>query len=144
MSMYDKFKTDAVIEKDGLWLDYGDFMIRVARSGGANKSFQKAIEKMARPYRRAIATESMPAEKADEIMMAAYANAVVKDWKVRDEDDNWTHGIEDPEGGDLLAVNPANVLATFKLLPELYADVQEQASSWALFKASLREDASGN
>jgi len=144
MSMYEHFKTDAQTEKDGIWLDYGEFMVRVSRAGGSNKDFQKTIEKMARPYRRAIATESLPREKSNEIMMAAYAAAVVRDWKVKDEDGNWSHGIENPDGGELLEVNADNVLATFKLLPELYADVQEQASSWALFKANLREEASGN
>ena len=144
MSMYDQFKTDGEQEKEGIWLDYGDFQVRIARAGGANKKFQKTIESMARPYRRAIATESLPRERSDEIMMAAYAASVVRDWKVKTKADAWVQGIENPKGGKPLPFTVENVLATFKILPELYADVQEQASSWALFKAALRESASGN
>jgi len=143
MSMYEQFETDAQVEKDGIWLDYGDFQIRVARAGGSNKAFQKEVERLTRPYRRAIATESLPREKADEILAAAYAKAIVRAWQTK-VDGEWVDGIENPEGGDLLEPSVENIRATFKLLPELYADVQEQATSWALFKASIRDDASGN
>jgi len=142
MSMYEQFKTNPDVEKEGVWLDYGDFRVRIGRAGGANKDFQKVAERLARPYRRAIATNSIPREKAEELLMATYAEAVVKGWEIKDGD-GWTPGIEGPDG-DILDVNVENILATFQALPTLYEDVQTQAQSWALFKADIREASAGN
>jgi len=143
MSMYQQFKTNEADEKNGVWIDYGEFRVRIARAGGANKDFQKALERLARPFRRAIATDSLPAEKAEEMLRAAYAKAVIRAWETK-VDGEFMPGIESPEGGDLLEPNEENILATLQALPDLYADLKDQAGSWALFKSALREEASGN
>lgn len=143
MSMYDQFKTDPDSEKDGIWVDYGEFRVRVGYAGGANKDFQKTMERLARPFRRAIATDSLPADKAEDILREAYARAIVKAWEVKDEDGEFVSGIEGPDG-DVVEPSVENILATLVALPKLYEDLKSQAGSWSLFKASLREEASGN
>jgi hypothetical protein len=140
--MYDQFKTDEDMEKDGIWVDYGNFRVRVGYAGGANKKFAKEMEKLARPYRRAIATSNLPDETAEDIMRVAYARAIIKAWETK-VDDEFESGIESPDG-EMLEFNVENVHDTLKALPKLYADLQEQANSWALFKASLRDEAAKN
>lgn len=143
MSMYQQFKTDPAVEKEGIWLDYGDFRVRVARAGGANRKWQKTLERLSRPYRRAIATNTIAPETAENIMREAYAEAVITDWNVK-VNGEWVKGIENPEGEDLLDVTKENVLTVLQNLGTLYEDIQAQAQSWALFKADIREEAAGN
>lgn len=143
-SMYDLFRSDADAEKNGIALDYTDFRITIARAGGSNKRYAKLLNLKAKPYQRLIQMDQLDNDKAIEILMEVYADCVVKDWEMKNENDEWVSGIEDPSGGEILEVNKANVLATFKALPDLFADVREQAEKGALFRSALREEASGN
>ena len=144
-SMYELFRSDKKAEKDGIALDYGEFRITIARAGGANKRFSQLLNLKSKPFQRQIQLDQLDNDKAIEILMDVYSACVVKDWEILQEDGTWVSGIEDPEGGDaLLEVNPANIFDVFKALPDLFADVREQAEKGALFRTSLREEALGN
>jgi len=143
MSMYATFRTDAEAEKNGVYLDYGSFRIRVARAGGGNKRFAKVLEAKTKPYRRAIQTETMDHERAQDLLREVYAEAIVLGWETKVAGE-WRAGIEAPAGGDLLPVTKENVLATFRALPELFADVQDQSSKIALYRASTQDADAGN
>ena len=62
MSLYKLFKTNENLETDGIWLEYGQtadgkpIRIKIARAGGHNVAFSKALEKATRPYKKAIQT----------------------------------------------------------------------------------------
>lgn len=147
MGLRKLFKTDERLESGGVWLDYGETRIKIARAGGANKKFAKVLDKKTKPYRRAIATGTMPNDKADDILCETYAESVVLDWQTKVSGE-WKPGI-DPEdaglqAGDLLPVISDNVLLALKALPELYRDIQGQAQQIALFRAELDEAAAGN
>lgn len=141
--MREMFQTDDRTEREGVWLDYGDFRIRVSRAGGSNKRYQKALEEESRQHRRAIDLGIMDNDLAEDLLRRVYAKTVVRGWQVKDEQGEWQDGIE-AEDGSLMPVTEENVLATFRELPDLFADVQEQASRIALFRAKAREEASGN
>ena len=143
-NMYDLFRSDANAEKEGIALDYGEFRVTIARAGGANKRYAKLLNLMAKPYQRLIQLDQLDNEKALDILKEVYADCVVKNWEVKSEDGEWVTGIESPDGGGLLEVTKTNVLATFMALPDLFADVREQAEKGALFRSALREEASGN
>lgn len=140
--MYDQFRTSKDTETNGLWVNYGAFMVRVARAGGANKAFSKKMEELTRPYRRAINTGTMDEGVADDLLRQGYAETVILDWKVKQGED-YVKGIESPDGS-ILPVTVENIMATLKNLPELFADLREQASAMTLFRESLREEAAGN
>jgi hypothetical protein len=145
--MYAQFKTDENLETKGIVLDYGDFRVTIARAGGANKRFERVLDAKAKPFRRALQTETMDPGKADAIMQETFAEAVILNWETRSIDGPnavWNVGIENPDGGELLPFNKENVLATFKLLPDLYKDIQEQAQKSALFRQSIRETEAKN
>jgi hypothetical protein len=147
MGLRKLFKTDEKIEQQGLWLDYGDTRIRIARAGGANKKFAKVLDRKTKPYRRALAAGTMDNDRADTILRETYAESVILDWQTKVGGD-WISGI-DPEdahlpAGELLPVNSDNVLLVLTALADLYLDIQSQAQSIALFRAELDEAAAGN
>lgn len=148
MSMYKTFKTDDSLEKTGIFLDYGEFRVTIARAGGSNKRFAKVLEAKTKPYRRAIQTEMMDQERGATLLREVYAEAVVLNWEVRDGEDKdgnpkWRVGIELPDG-TIGAFTKENVLLTFNNLPDLFSDIQEQAGKAALFRASIQEAEAGN
>ena len=142
MSMYDTFGTDKDLEKTGIYLEYETFRIKVARAGGGNKRYAKSLEAHTRPYRRALQTETLSNDRAMELLRLAYADSVVIDWEVKQGDD-WVQGIE-TESGDLLPFTRKNVLETFKKLPDLFTEVQEQAGRATLYRQMVLEEDAGN
>jgi hypothetical protein len=129
MSLYKQFATSSKHETEGVWLDYGSGgRILIARAGGSNRSFQRALERTARKYRRQLQLGTLPEETAREVVIEVYADTIVLGWE----------GVTDREG-KILEFSKANVIQIFRDLPELFADVQEQAQNLALFRESLRE-----
>src|SRR3546814_8248505 len=53
-SPYELFGTDTKSEKDGIILDFGEFWLRIARAGGANKKFGRVLDAKMQPHRRAM------------------------------------------------------------------------------------------
>lgn len=138
MSLYKQFKTDTNLETNGIIIDYGSTRITIARAGGSNKRFGKVLDAKTRPVRRAIQTETLENEKFLDILRESYAEAIILKWETK-IDEEWKEGIEG-EDGELMPVNPANIVKTLKALPDLFTDLQEQASKAALFRQSLRDE----
>ncbi len=133
MNPYEMFETDKKAESEGITLDYGSFKIIIARSGGGNQKYQKILESLTKPHRRAIETESISASQINNIMIEAYCKAVVLGWE----------GVED-KNGDEIVFNYENCKKLFSDLPDLFNDVKEQASKISLFKKSIMDEMSGN
>ena len=158
MSLKNQFKTDESLETSGVVIQYGSTRIRIARAGGSNIAYKKALEKEMKPHRRALAANVMDNEQALPILQRVFAKHVVVDWNEEclvDGKKQWVRGIN-PEDiglgkvadGDLAAsletFTPENVLAVFSELPELYSDLQDQANGHSLFREETNEEASGN
>ena len=132
-SPYDLFKTDPRTETEGLTLDYGDFQIRIARAGGANRGFVRALEARLKPYRRQLQSETLDEQVAERILREVYADHVILGWQ----------GVTDGDGKPM-AFGRENLLKLLADLPELFRDLQEQAGRIALFRVQELEDAKGN
>lgn len=145
MSAYSQFATNPELEKSGVILDYGTYYLRIARAGGANKVFEKAMKRLFDPHRRAIQTETMPPAKFESLMRQAYAEAVVVGWGYKKdvEDAKFIDGkfeALDGEGEEVvLDFSVDNVVKVLADLPELFRDVQEQATKINLFKQDIRK-----
>lgn len=139
MNLYNTFETNKDLEKDGILLDYGfnsknePVQIRIARAGGSNVRFAKTLEQRMRPYKRAIANDTMDNKVAEKLLMEAYADAVILGWE----------GVEDRDGQPLEFTRD-NVLKVLQDLPDLFVDIQQQSQKVALFRADLREEEAGN
>lgn len=139
MSLYKQFKTDKNVEKEGIVLNYGknskgaDIEIRIARAGGANVQYAKLLEVKTKPYRRQIQNETLDNDVAEKITKEVYAKAVVLGWS----------GVED-ENGKEMEFSFENCMKLFDDLPDLWADIQQQSTKAALFRADILEQDAKN
>jgi hypothetical protein len=139
MSLYKLFKTNENLETDGIWIEYGTtaagkaIRIKVARAGGHNSRFAKALEKATRPHRKALQVGSLDNATADRLFREVFADTVVLGWE----------NVEGPDGQEL-PFSRENVLKLFSDLPDLFNDLREQANNAALYREELREADLGN
>lgn len=129
MSVKDLFGTNADFEKNGITIDYGDFEIKIARAGGANKRFNRILRVKAQPFQRAIQTQTLDDERSNRLMYEVYAASVILGWT----------GVTDDEG-KTISFTYENCIALFEKYPDLFADIQEQAQNIRLFKEEIREE----
>lgn len=142
MGMYDIFETDEDLENTGIWLDYGDFRVKIASAGQGNKKYVRYAEKALKPIRRAMQAGAVSNERSMAIMSDIYAKTIVLDWQVKG-DDGWKPGIEGRDG-EVLPFNKEEVQKVFEALPNLFIDVQEQANAISNFRKAEIEEDSGN
>lgn len=133
-NIYDKFGTDKGLEQTGVVLDYGDGMeVRIARAGGANIKFEKAVQAKMRKFGLQAKHDLLDADQMREVMREVLAETVVLGWT----------GFTDREGNDLPFSREA-CIQVFKDLPDLFEDVLEQSRKAALFKTTVLEAEAGN
>ena len=139
MSLYNQFGTDKKVEKEGVILQYGNtddgkpIQIKICRAGGANTAYNRAMEAKTKPYRRQLQNGTLDIEVMTSILREVYADTVVIGWS----------NVEDKDGKPM-PFNRDNVIKLFSELPELFADVQEQATNLALFRAEINEQDAKN
>lgn len=142
MGMYDTFETDATMEQEGVFLDYGDFRIRIAHAGQGNSKYVKYAEKKLKPVRKAMEAGALGNERSMTIMIDIYAESIILDWQVRDGE-GWKTGIESRDGS-VMQFTRDNVESTLRALPNLFLDIQQQAQSIANFRKADLESEAGN
>lgn len=136
------FETDTVVERDGVWVEYAPGVeVRVARAGGSNKHFANIMQRLAKPHRRAIQTDSVDEDVLKNIFIKAYAQAIIVDWKGFTKD-LITH--DDADAETELEFNKDNVEAVLRAQPNLFQDIQKAADTISYFRAEVNEADSGN
>lgn len=145
--LYAQYKTDKNLELQGIFFEVGEIKepgpdgqevkkpirFKIARAGGANSNFAKAMERESKPFKRAIQTKTLSNEKADEIYRRAFVSGVLLGWEnVRDQDNRD------------LAFTFDNALKLFADLPDLFNDLREAATDAALFREEVLEHDLGN
>ena len=132
--MYKQFGTNAELEKEGVWIEYeGDtpedtYGFLVARAGGANTKFNKVMERLTKPKRRAIQTETITMPQLEAITREVYAEAVVLGWR----------NIKD-EAGNIIQHSKEACMELFVKLPDLFSDIQSQPSKATIYKLDVVE-----
>jgi hypothetical protein len=135
-SIYELFETDAAMEQEGIWVNYEDFgKFLVARAGGANKAYQKALEKELRPHRKLLKKRkaALPVDIVSNAVKAAFIETVLLDWQ----------GIKDRKG-KAIKFSKENAAKLFEDLPALYEDLLEQSSdheTYAVEEEIVKDDA---
>jgi len=128
-SIYDKFSTDADVESKGLVIDYGDgIRLRIARAGGSNKAYLRAVEKLSRKYRQQIQLDIISGDESAELFREIYAETIVLGWE----------GVTDREGKAVPFSRDA-CIKLFEDLPDLFDDVFRQARRMDLFRSFTNE-----
>ena len=134
-SPYEVFKTDTDLEKAGIWLDYGDFKIRIARAGGSNSAYSTMLTKVMRPIQRRLDLNLVTDEEARKKLAVVFARTVLLTWEdVADED------------GEEMEFSVDNAVKLLTDLPDLLTDIMSQATQSILFRPfeEEAEDISGN
>lgn len=140
--LYELFETDPNLENDGIWVDYGEFRVKVAYAGAQNKNFSKYAEAKLKPYRRAMDAGTLSPDLSRSLMVDIYSHAVIRGWETK-VGDVFVDGIES-KTGDIIPFNVKNVLETLTALPALFLDIQEMAGKIANFRAAELADEAGN
>lgn len=126
MSLYKQFKTDAVLEQDGVLIDYQDFRLRLRRSGGSNKRYASAFQKAMRPWRnKDIDREDVSVRR--DLLVSVFVEAcyVEHSWETK-VNGEYQKGIEG-ESGELLPGSFGNVLKVLKDLPDLATALSKES-----------------
>ena len=137
-SLYKQFSTNKTLERAGIAVAYPDDdapentptpTFHIARSGGSNVAFQKALDRETRPLRRAIATDNVSVETMNRVHRKVFIEACLLGW-------------DDVVGkdGKPLSFSKANAEILFTDLPELYDDLLRQSSTVSLFRAVAETD----
>ena len=133
-ALHKQFETDPKIEKEGVWITYeGDedeapSKFLIARAGGANVEYTKAMERESKPIRRKLQNDLVSTTALRKLTIKVFSETVVLGWE----------NVTD-KAGNVLAFTPENVVKLFTELPDLFDDVHEQANRAALYRKSLQE-----
>lgn len=141
MSLYNAYKTDENLETDGIDFKFVEGRnddgtvptFRLARSGGANKNYEKYLEEKFKPLRRKMNADLLSNDEAAEILTGAFIHTVLKGWRF----------VKDESGKDI-PFTIENAAKLFADLPELFKILQDEAKSISNFRLSSREDDSKN
>lgn len=144
MSLYEMFGTDPDLERNGVVIDYGTTRVTLARAGGANKHYQKVMQRLLKPYRRAITMGTMDEDRAAELLREGYVEANIKNWEELNPDSGeWETGVR-LKDGRLHEFTPENVKTVLRELPDVFDDIQKQANDMSLYRRAGMEADAGN
>jgi hypothetical protein len=134
LGTYQQFQTDANLETSGIRLNLGTAgTFIIARAGGSNEKFARRMLAATKPFRRAIASETMNSKEAEQLTARVFAETVVLGWE----------GVTGPDGKEL-AFNVDNAVKLFTDLPDLFAEIRRASSDAALFRKEILESEAGN
>lgn len=139
-SSYGQFKSDANLEKDGIWVNYGPFRVLVARAGGSNTRYMKAADRKSRELRR---QGKMNMIALQDMQKELVAETCIVGWEVK-RDGKYVPGIEHPETKEVVAYNVANVKEVFEALPNLALALVGEASEQDNYSLEEAEDEAKN
>jgi hypothetical protein len=156
MGLFKTYKTDTKLEKKGVaYTPDASTIITLARAGGANVKFGKLLDAKAKPFRRQIEAGTLDPELDRKMMAETYAEAVILNWETLDEDGVPHQVIEaDPDLADsyegsidamgCVPFNKNNVVVTLLALPDMFMDIQRNASQASTYQAAQRDADAGN
>ena len=137
LSIYEMYETDQAKEVEGFWHPVNKkISVKLARAGGANLTFSKAMELKTRPHRKrggAFEGENVDMELATELMIESFAETIILDWK----------GITNKEDKKV-AYSPAAAKKLLTDLPDLYIELRDAAGSAANYRIEEIKDDVGN
>ena len=144
MSISKMFGMDKDAERDGIIIDYGTFRVKIARAGGNNKRFGTIFQSKMKPHRRQVETDTLAEDVATRVMAEAYAEAVILDMDVKQEDGSYVQGILVEEGETPTPYSKEAVTALLIKYPEFFRDIQSQATQVSLFRSAELDEDTGN
>lgn len=132
--LYAAYQTDKDAERDGVWLDEaGGARFLIARMGGSNVKFQKALTAAMKPYTRELQLNIADNDALEPVMKKVFIDTILLDWE-----------FVPGEDGTLLDFTKENAEKILKDLPDLYARLREQATAYTNYRAAAIKDIAKN
>ena len=137
MSIWDLYETDMDKEIEGFWHEVNKkIKVKLARAGGANLSFTKAMEEKTRDHRKrggAFEGQKVDVELATDLMKQAFAETIILDWKGFTKKD-----------GKPLAYSAKVAYDLMVSLPDLFNELRDAAGEAANYRSEDMQDDVGN
>lgn len=144
-SPFDVFSTEPSLEVTGIIIDYGRFYFKIARAGGSNAAFAKAMRDKFAPYTRAIELGEMDTKIGDRLTAEAFAETIVLGWGYVDDAGKKHDGtILGKDGKEQIKFSVDAAKRLFADLPELFKDLLKEAQKLANFRRTDVEVAAKN
>jgi hypothetical protein len=146
-SIYEMFATDKNLEKTGVWLAFGPDgkygRFHIARAGGANTRYAKALEAKTRPIRKSIETGTLDNDEGEAMMLDLYVETVILGWEnVRARPTAEQQLNNEP--GDLIPYSRAAAKKLMQEVPDLMVEIRGYATNFTNFRGKQIEEDSGN
>lgn len=146
---YSLFATDKDFETMGRWQDYGDFRIKLARSGGKNTMYTKVLTKFINSLKH---KKNVSTEESQRVMAEVFARGVLKGWQVKNDKGQWEDGmhleVHVEETGEyvikVVEVTVENVIKMFLALPDFANELRAIADDANTFKKLEEDEITGN
>lgn len=141
MNIYKSFQTNKNLETKGITVEYHDendpdlppSKFIVARAGGSNQAYEKAMDRKTKPIRRALSAGTVSMAEIKRINREVFAETCLLSWE----------NVDGPDGKPL-EFNYDNAVQLFKDMPDLFDDLFQQSSSANLFRQVNAEEAAKN
>lgn len=105
----------------------------IARKGGANKRYTRAMEREYKPYQRLLAAEKCPPETIEKCNLNIFLSSILLGWSnVQNED------------GSVIEFNAENARKIMTMLPDLFTDLWYKADQASMFQDDYLENATKN
>ena len=142
MNPFEMFETEEGYEVDGVWQDFGDFRIKLARSGGRNTAYNKMLADEIKKLGKAT-FEAIEPEEASALVQRVFVKTIIKNHEVKDEDGKWKQGVFIRKDGKICTVpfNHKNMELCLKQLPDYWNKIQEYADDYTVFKREVEKEA---
>lgn len=136
--------TDKTLERNGIEFEEGNILLKIARAGGANQSFNKVAAEIGLKRRQQIEANDLDDDEALRIAAELYGRHVVLSWQTEkpdwDGDDadpaRWVDGIENANG-DIVPDTTENRIAFFIDVPDFLMSVKRVADNYAYYRKAI-------
>jgi hypothetical protein len=132
-----RYKTDPKVEQRGVEVDLDGAIVTIARAGGTNKKYKKALSKALKPFRAAIDADNLDDDRALPAIVKVFVDEVLLNWQT-EVDGKLVTGIEGVDGS-VVPFTKENAVAFLLEVPELFYELQGKATGRKLFLEDLEE-----
>lgn len=141
--LYSAFDMDEDAEQRGVPVNYGKFVVTIARTGGSNDLYRTTFERESKPVATALELNQLPEAEARQLLYRVYARAVVKNWQFR-ENGQLLNGFGRNKSGEVVEFNEQNLIALWTKKHELFLQIKKDADTRELYQTRETEAVAKN
>jgi hypothetical protein len=141
--LYSSFDMDEDSEVRGIPVNYGKFVVTIARVGGSNDLYRKVFERESKPVQAALEMGGLSEAESRQLLFRVFARSVVKNWQFRENGALLT-GFGRDAKGEVVEFNEQNLIAIWTKRYELFLQIKRDAETRELYQSRVRESVAKN